>query len=151
MGNSGTIKTNATLFFASFCIKYIMKQKNSNFTVVQLLSFVWLFATPWTAALQAPLSVGFSRQENWSRLPCPPPGDLPHPRIELRSPALQGDSLPAEPPGKPKNTGVGSLFLLQVNFPNQKSNWGLLHCRRIIYQLTCQGSPDKAIPIRKYA
>ena len=46
---------------------------------------------------------------------------------------------------------VGSLFLLQVNFPNQKSNWGLLHCRRIIYQLTCQGSPDKAIPIRKYA
>ena len=51
----------------------------------------------------------FSRQEYWSGLPCPPPGDLPNLWVEPRSPALQVDSLPSEPPEKPKNTGVGSL------------------------------------------
>ena len=53
--------------------------------------------TPRTVARQDPLSVGFSRQENWSRLPCPPPGDLPDPGIESSSPTLQADSLPSEP------------------------------------------------------
>ena len=53
--------------------------------------------TPRTAARQDPLSMGFSRQENWSRLPCPPPGDLPDPGIEPSSPILQADSLPSEP------------------------------------------------------
>ena len=57
------------------------------------------------------------------------------------SPALQVDSLPAEPPGKPKNTGVGSLSLLQRIFPTQESNWGILHSRQILYQLSCQGIP----------
>ena len=52
--------------------------------------------TPWTVARQAPLSVGFSRQEYWSGLPFPSPGDLPDPGIKPRSPALQADSLPAE-------------------------------------------------------
>ena len=60
---------------------------------------------------------------------------------EPRSPALQVDSLPAEPQGKPKNTGVGSLSLLQQIFPTQELNWGLLHCRRILYQLSYEGSP----------
>ena len=59
----------------------------------------------------------------------PLPGDLPNPGIEPMSPPLQADSLPAEPPGKPKNTGVGSLYLLQGIFPTQESNWSLLHCR----------------------
>ena len=54
---------------------------------------------------------GFSRQEFWSGLPCPPPGDLPNPRIKPRPPALQADSLLTEPPGKPKNTGVSILSL----------------------------------------
>ena len=54
---------------------------------------------PWTVAHQAPLSMGFSRQEYWNGLPCPPPGDLPSPRIEPRSPALKADSLSSEPPG----------------------------------------------------
>ena len=67
-------------------------------------------------------------------LSCPPPGDLPNPGIELRSPALQADSLPFEPPGKSKNMGVGSLSLLQGIFLIQESNWGLLHWRRILYQ-----------------
>ena len=62
---------------------------------------------------------GFSRQEYWSGLSYPPPGDLPNPGIELRSPTLQADSLPAEPPGKPKNTVVGSLSLLQAIFPTR--------------------------------
>ena len=55
----------------------------------------------WTVARQAPLSLGFPRQEYWSRLPCPLPGDLPNPGIEPRSPTLQANSLPAELPGKP--------------------------------------------------
>ena len=65
-------------------------------------------------------------------LPCPPPGDLPNPGIEPRSPTLQADSLLSEPPGKPKNTGVGSLSFLQRTFPIQELNLGLLHCRRIL-------------------
>ena len=65
-----------------------------------LLSHVQLFSTPWTVARQAPLSLGFSRQAYWSGLPRPPPGDLPNPGIEPRSPAWQVHSLPAEPQGK---------------------------------------------------
>ena len=65
---------------------------------------VRLFATPWTVTYQAPVSIGFSRQEYWSGLPFPSPGDLPNPGLELRSPALQADSLPSEPPGKPHHT-----------------------------------------------
>ena len=68
---------------------------------VKLLSHVRLFATPWTIAHQAPLSMGFSRQESWNGLPFPSPGDLPDPGIEPRSPALEADALTAEPPGKP--------------------------------------------------
>ena len=65
------------------------------------LSRVRLFATPWTAAFQAPPSMGFSRQECWIGLPFPSPGDLADPGIEPRSLALQADALPSEPPGKP--------------------------------------------------
>ena len=70
------------------------------FVVVQLLSCVQLFLTPWTAAQWTPLSMGLSRQEYWSGLPFPSPGDLPNPGTEPRSPvspALQADSLAAEP------------------------------------------------------
>ena len=68
---------------------------------VKSLSCVRLFATPWTAACQASLSMGFSRQEYWSGLPFPSPGDLPHPGIEPKSPALAGRFFTTEPPGKP--------------------------------------------------
>ena len=67
----------------------------------KLLSRVQLFATPWTVAHQAPLSIEFSRQEYWSGLPFLPPGDIPAPGIEPGSPALQSDTLPSELPGKP--------------------------------------------------
>ena len=63
------------------------------------LSCVRLFVTPWTSARQAHPSMGFSRQEYWSGLPYPSPGDLPDPGIEPRSPALRADLLPSEPPG----------------------------------------------------
>ena len=68
---------------------------------VKSLSRVPLFATPWTIAYQAPLSMGFSRQEYWSGLPFPSAGDLPNPGIEPESPALQADALSSEPSGKP--------------------------------------------------
>ena len=138
--------------------------------VCQSLSCVQLSATPWTVAHQAPLSMGFSRQEYWSGQPFLFPGNFPHPGIEPRSPALQADSLPSEPPGKLKvyesgsdstqlcltlddpmdytpwnspgqNSGVGSLSLLQGIFPTQGSNPGLLHCRKILYQLSHKRSP----------
>ena len=65
----------------------------------QSLSRVWLFMTPWTVAYQAPLSLGFSRQEYRSELPFPSPGVLPDPRIKPASPALAGGFFTTEPPG----------------------------------------------------
>ena len=73
------------------------------------------FLTPWTIAYQAPPSMGFSRQEYWSGLPFPSPGDLPDPGIEPRSPALHADALPSEPPGKPLGVPLVSLCSLGVS------------------------------------
>ena len=78
-------------------------------------------------------------------LPRPPPEDIPNPGIESRFPTLQADSLPSEPAGKPNNTAVGSLSLLQGIFPTQEMNWGLLHWRQFLYQLTYHGSPNKGV------
>ena len=75
--------------------------KESERKKVKSLSPVRLFATPGTVAYQAPPSMRFSRQEYWSGLPFPSPGDLPDPGIEPRSPALLADTLTSEPPGKP--------------------------------------------------
>jgi len=85
--------------------------------------------------------MGFPRPEYWTGEPFPFLGDLPNPGIAPRSPTLQADSLPAEPQGKPKNTGVGILALLQQIFLTQELNRGLLHCRWILYQLSYEGSP----------
>ena len=77
---------------------------------------VQLFETPWTVAHQAPLSMGFPRQENWSGLPFPSPGDLPGPGIKFASPTLASGFFTSEPPGKQtkniiinKNQGVGDI------------------------------------------
>ena len=101
----------------------------SNSLQLHGLQLVWL-CWPWR----------FSRQEYSNGLPCPPSGYLPNPGIKPRPLALQVDSLLSEPPGKPKNTGVGSLSLFQGIFSTQESNWSLLHCRLILYQLSYQGS-----------
>ena len=80
--------------------------------MVQCLSHVRLFATPWTEARQASLSMGFTRQEYWSGLPFPFPGDLLDPGIEPRSPALQLGALLLEPSGKPVlNYRVVDIFV----------------------------------------
>ena len=76
-------------------------------TYTYMLSCVQLFATPWTVAHQAPLSLGFSRQEYWNRLPFPFPGDLLNPGIKSTSPAflaLAGENFTTEPPGKHYST-----------------------------------------------
>ena len=71
--------------------------------VCLVISVMSDIAILWTVAHQTPLSIGFSRQEYWSGLRCPPPGDLPDAEIELASPALQVDSLSTEPPRTSKN------------------------------------------------
>ena len=71
---------------------------------VKSLNGFRLSVTEWTVAYQASPSMGFSRKEYWSGLPFPSPGDLPDPGIEPRSPTLQADALPSEPPGKPQYT-----------------------------------------------
>ena len=86
---------------------------------VKSLSCVRLFATPWTVAYQAPLSMGFSRQECWSGLPFPSPGDLPNPGIEPRSPALRADALPSEPPGKPMTNLDNILKSRDITLPTK--------------------------------
>ena len=76
------------------------------------LSHVRLFVTPGTVAYQASPSMGFSREEYWSGLPFPSPGDLPDPGIEPRSPALETDALTSKPPGKKKTKQVPDKPLL---------------------------------------
>ena len=71
-------------------------------------------ATPWTVAYQAPPSVGFSRQEYWSGLPFPSPGDLPNPRIEPGSSTLQADALPSEPIGKLSITCILLAKMMEI-------------------------------------
>ena len=82
---------------------------------VKLLSRVRLFATPWTVAYQARQFMAFSMQVYWSGLPFPSPRDLPNPGIEPRSPTLQADTLPSEPPGKPINQALIVLKLATCN------------------------------------
>ena len=80
-----------------------------------MLSCVWLFTTPWTAAYQVPRSMEFSRQEFWSGLPFPSPRDLPDPGIELGSPVLQADALPSEPQGREGRT-INNIPARQVHY-----------------------------------
>ena len=99
------MKWNSHVLFISYlatCMQNYSVPRTTLFAVVVYsLNGVRLFVTPWTVACQAPLFMGFPRQEYWSGVPFPSPGDLPDPRMELVAPALQVDSLPSEPPGKP--------------------------------------------------
>ena len=97
-----------------FCFSYIEWRNRKNLMIdlsvcIQCLSSVQLLATPWAVTHQAPLSVGFPRQEYWSRFPFPSPEDLPDPRIELTSsmsPAWQADSLLLSHQGSPPSVGM---------------------------------------------
>ena len=100
------------------CIFHHLEQFKEK---VKSLSHVWLFVTPWTVAFQAPLSMGLSRQEYWSGLPFPSPGDLPNPGIEPRSPELQADFLLSAPPGK--STKEERIKSVELNTEGDDINW----------------------------
>ena len=130
--------------------KSLWSEMNNTLQCCVLVGQPCLVATLWTVAPRILCPWQLSRQENWSGLPCLPPGDLSNPGIKPRSPALQADSLPSESSGKLKNTGVGSLSLLQGIFLTQESNQGILHWRRTLYQLSYQGSPHTTVNGAKY-
>ena len=120
----------------------------------RLLSRVWLFAAPWTAAHQAPLCLGFSRQEHWSGLPFPPPGDLPHPGIDPpppACPALAGGFFTTAPPGKPTQNLTRSTYITLREWRSYREGkqirrwWGVGDCRskRVAQDdLVAEGSSD---------
>ena len=124
---------------------------------VKLLSCVGLFATLWTVAYQAPPSMGFSRQEYWSGFPFPSPGDLPDPRIDPRSPALQADALPSEPPGKPDRDGfMLKIYILMKKvlifkwWKNYTSHTALWKCICIMWvKWSCSVVSDSVWPQRR--
>ena len=97
-----------------------------------MLSSVWLFVTPSTVACQAPLSMEFSRQEYWSGLPCPSPGDLSNPEIKSGSPALQADSLPSEPPRKPRHSRLKYKIYAS---PRIKNSWTEIKSSLLIWSI----------------
>ena len=95
-----------------------------------------------TVAQQAPLSMGFPRQQYWSELPFPSPGDLPNPGIKPRFPTLQADSLPAEPQGKPRNTGK-----------KERKKVRLLSCVQLFgtpWTVACQAPPSMGFSRQEY-
>ena len=100
---------NNSFFFKKICLIYHVMLasgiKQSDSVIYMHLIYIYfifisIIVSPWTVAHQASPSMGFYRQEYWNGLPFPSPGDLPHPGIEPRSPALKVDTLPSEPPGK---------------------------------------------------
>ena len=125
-------------FFNHFIFNYLQYHCSSISWLMKtascLYSVVWLFETPCTEALQAPLSIGFSRQEYWSGLPCPPPGDLPNPGMEPAfpvSPALQEDSFPLSHQGCHGGFPVSTSVLqteshLWALFNTTRASWGLM-------------------------
>ena len=98
-------------------VYYVAGTVRINIMCVHVLSHVQVSATPQTVARQAPLSMGLSWQECWSRLPFPSPGDLPDPGNEPRSPTLQADSLPSEPQGIPLENSMRYPQKLTVELP----------------------------------
>ena len=108
-----------------------------------LLNLFCLFPTPWTVACQAPLSMEFSRQEYWSGLPFPSPGDLPNPGIEPGSPTLQADSWPSEPwgwnNGLFSNYWLGQLIMEMLSLVLENWFWDALEASWVDKWTTCLG------------
>ena len=109
---TGWYHSDPHLHFQHYAKHLCLEGFSTSQMCAELLSHVQYFATPWTVTCQAPLSVEFSRQEYWSRLPFSSPGDIPDPGIEPGSPVLQADSLPSEPPGKPNPHHLGFVYSL---------------------------------------
>ena len=107
---------------------------------MKLLSRVQLFATSWTVAYQVPLSMGFSRQEYWSGLPFPSPGNLPDRGIKHGSPALQADALPSERPGKPINKWAKAL---DRNFSKENIQMTSKHRKNILNIMSHQKNTNQ--------
>ena len=120
-------KNRATRWSSNLTPELIWRKKKMS------LNCVRLFVTLWTVAYQALPSMGFSRQEYWSGLPFPSPGDLPDPGTELGSPKLQADSLPSEPPGKQ----------FWINFSKMLQKYNFL-CTQNFFILFTQLSPVSA-------
>ena len=98
---------------------------------VKSLSRVRLFATPWAVAYQNSPSVGFPRQESWSGVPFPSPGNLPDPGIKPRSPTLLADALLSEPPGKSNNCEQYQKWVLPVLTELKLKAWGKVHINQL--------------------
>ena len=124
--------------FCGYELGWLSIWKWKSLSRVQLFATPWIYS-PWNSPGQS-TGVGscFLLQ-----------GIFPTQRSGPRSPALQADSLPAEPPGKPMNIGVSSRSLLQRIFLTQESNRGLLHCRRILYQLNWADLLEKIVMLAR--
>ena len=114
---------------SNYCTIALISYASKVKVKVKSLSRVRLFVIPWTVAHQAPPSTGFSRQEYWSGLPFPYPGDLPEPGIEPGSPALRADALTAEPPGK--------LKILQARLQQRQGDQTSQSYRKSILNIRC--------------
>ena len=108
-------------------LKILLGQLVYNWKV-KSLGCVQLLAIPWTVDYQAPPPMGFSRQEYWSGLPFPSPGDLPNPGIEPRCPTLEADALTSEPPGKPRIQLDHSILPCFWEYSSRLSRYRSLDC-----------------------
>ena len=129
--------------------------KDKKVLKVKSLSRVWLFAIPWTIAYQAPPSMGFSRQEFWSGLPFPSPGDLLNAGIKHGSPALQADALPSEPPGK---TQEGTCVKQEIIEGNDGRTKDMRNCkvffifvRESLQRLFWRQTEERTRDVKKYS
>ena len=143
----GSIGTSA--FTAELCKELIFLSSNlaSSDTVLSPFSRIWLFATPWTAAHQAALSMGILRKRILEWVARPPPGDLSNPGIETRSPTLQADSLPSESPGKPSPV-IRKIYLSRredrlyfISFNRLLASFLTFYTLDIWYRSLCLYSP----------
>ena len=116
---------------------------------VKSLSHVWLFATPWTVAYQSPPSMGFSRQEYRSGLRFPSSGHLPDPGIKPRTPTLQADALPSEPPGKPYRRWLTKQPQRKEEHEDKVVIWGVFTSSWRTKRNEKLGREGKAHPIKR--
>ena len=128
----------------SICLYYLSTYNTSMLLLLSCFSRVRLCTTPLTAAHQAPLSIGFSGQEYWSGLPCPPPGDLPNKGTEMGPPALQARFFTAEPPGKGSNTSISYLIYVII-FLTLAKKYATYNSCKIYSQKQRQSSKRKRI------